>query len=1099
MAAVGRNLMRKLNGALAGVILCFALNINAAQLLSAIPSVNEAPPDSIVQVTAENDGLSLIAREDLPLTGTFWLITSNGYSLPMPCAPLDQSLPIYAISDNVFLADGTGGLTALNPHREGYNTVAGVLAAQANAVENLVSQNEMRPMMRAMGMDASSPFDGFSLGTFTNDAANYTWDTNQLWLEITNVTPATTFANLHHATNQVYAIWSTTDLATPLNQWQVATEFWPTDTNCQPFTVQNFGGLNQYLRAEDWTDVDSDGDGIPDWWIWNYFGDLSETATNLDTQGNTFGYDYANHLDPNVISFTVRLGNQNFNTLTATGSFVVVSGVPSYEAVLVNDTNLADAIWQPYDGSITMNLGSTDGVYSVTLGLKGRAADSQVSWIGTDVTLNRQTPQITITSPTNGIVAQPWLQLQGYATLPLDKVTYDLNDVSNQLGSFIKSTIDTNTFSYTTDYFECCDLLLNEGTNRIALHATDPAGNVFTTNLTVVLDFNTATNPVIQLTWPQNDMKLCGDSFTLRGWTEDAAALVNATITDRNGDTNTVSGIVSRDGKLWVQNIPLNSGTNFITLTVTNTAGLSSATNFMVVKSDMTLALTSVDGDLWLPTVAVNGVISDTNAPVWCNGVQGTNNGDGTWRVDNVPVSEGGIASFDMSTLPPGAPDPNNNTNLVKQDELVMESAIWHMKSHMLSGPLLYEGERQQIDGSFAWGQGGHLHSVYQPLDLDQNVIGTTTVDSVLSSNGTFIVSSHLVDSWGTDITDTNASPFVIAEENGSFTHTSPGQGWSKSSTVKMVLHTGGIGLPGSQVLVEADGTVAEEWPISSNLPPTEITAEQVGQLDDSGSAYGAFKDGKPVRVTHKASPPMVSSRSAAPTYRLTHETWFPALTDTNLARLNIGVGEYVDLKGMPNNTVWTGPGLPPTTNSGVTFIAPSNAVPTGTKATVSAYIPNTATMKAEFTVFPPTSATSVIRSTDTYPAGDQGAGMHLRVTWHPTNVSFYRVQMLEVSGPATNITGYFTNYPASEFWHSPNTNWVPLTEDNSWLDHSACAGYPPPWVPGGFDRDIPVQWRIDEDTNVNNFPHELAQKRITSTDGTTTVTKLGSSTTRTP
>ena len=64
------------------------------------------------------------------------------------------------------------------------------------------------------------------------------------------------------------------------------------------------------MKAEDWTGVDSDADGIPDWWIWQYFGNLSETATNLDSQGNTLGYDFANGLDPNVIAFSVSVGSQ---------------------------------------------------------------------------------------------------------------------------------------------------------------------------------------------------------------------------------------------------------------------------------------------------------------------------------------------------------------------------------------------------------------------------------------------------------------------------------------------------------------------------------------------------------------------------------------------------------------------------------------------------------------------------------------------------------------------------------------------------------------------------------------------------------------------
>jgi hypothetical protein len=34
------------------------------------------------------------------------------------------------------------------------------------------------------------------------------------------------------------------------------------------------------------------------------------------------GYGYAHNLDPNGISFTMRLGNQNFNTTNATSSYL---------------------------------------------------------------------------------------------------------------------------------------------------------------------------------------------------------------------------------------------------------------------------------------------------------------------------------------------------------------------------------------------------------------------------------------------------------------------------------------------------------------------------------------------------------------------------------------------------------------------------------------------------------------------------------------------------------------------------------------------------------------------------------------------------------
>jgi len=123
---------------------------------------------------------------------------------------------------------------------------------------------------------------------------------------------------------------------------------------------------------------------------------------------------------------------------------------------------------------------------------------------------------------------------------------------------------------------------------------------------------------------------------------------------------------------LRVEDLPLAGGTNLLTLSVTNAAGLSNVTNICLVKSAMTLCVTNIDGDLWQPTVNVGGFISDASYAVWVNGVQGVNYGDGTWLATNVPVSPGGVASFDLSAVNGG--DPGANTNIDKQPRLYMES-----------------------------------------------------------------------------------------------------------------------------------------------------------------------------------------------------------------------------------------------------------------------------------------------------------------------------------------------------------------------------------------------------------------------------------------
>ena len=164
-----------------------------------------------------------IPAEEVPPVGTFYSAQNPG-SAPFPFN--FQALPAWNLGNGMWLLDDLDA--------------------------DMVAQRST--MSRAISMGAPMPGDGggdSGGGDVTNNYVSYTWDTNQLWLAISNVSNNTTFANLHNGTNQVYAIWGTTNLATPFASWNVATEVWPTDTNCQPFTVQNSNWEDLYLRAED--------------------------------------------------------------------------------------------------------------------------------------------------------------------------------------------------------------------------------------------------------------------------------------------------------------------------------------------------------------------------------------------------------------------------------------------------------------------------------------------------------------------------------------------------------------------------------------------------------------------------------------------------------------------------------------------------------------------------------------------------------------------------------------------------------------------------------------------------------------------------------
>jgi hypothetical protein len=231
----------------------------------------------------------------------------GGVIFPMPFLPQDASGPIYQITDNQFIVDNTGGELAVpaRPRRFGMqiqstSDIASALAAQADGLVSFINQIQdaqfNREFAAAFGLD--DPMDSSGGGSFMAPL----YDTNGLWLQITTVSNGLAYLNLYNASNQVYAIWATTNLVTPLADWQVVTELWPTldQTNVLPFTVATLDQPIQFFRAEDWTGVDGDGDGLPDWWEWKYFGNFSHVGTDHDVNGNTLLYDYQHGIDPNL-------------------------------------------------------------------------------------------------------------------------------------------------------------------------------------------------------------------------------------------------------------------------------------------------------------------------------------------------------------------------------------------------------------------------------------------------------------------------------------------------------------------------------------------------------------------------------------------------------------------------------------------------------------------------------------------------------------------------------------------------------------------------------------------------------------------------------
>jgi hypothetical protein len=505
---------------------------------------------------------------------------------------------------------------------------------QQNAAPHLLT--------RAMGLEMDSQDIGRS---------NCTIDTNSLWLEITNVANGLAYLNLHNSTNQIYAIWSASNL---LAEWNVETEVWP-DTNqnqtVTPFTVPTLERQNLFVRAQDWTDVLGDG-GIPLWWYWLYFGRTDLLATNLNSVGSTLLFDYTNNLDPNFLVFSIVVTNQYVNTSSPVLPLILGGGSAFDMAVLVNDANHADAVWQPYNSNVVVHLNAGDGGYDVRVGLRKSPINTNQVWNGTYLILDTVPPLLVVTNPMPGMVSQSPIQLQGYANKPLIGLTFDVSNATgiftNQTGYLTGLFYDDNLSAYTTNYFQCPDIGLGNGTNFITLHATDLAGN--TANVCLMLDYVPNTNsPVLNLIWPPDGTQISDNNFTVQAQTDDNTSTVMAVIADSNDNTNTVSGLVEQNGTIWVKDLPLAAGANQLTLTVANASG-SSTTNLTVYQSSVLVTVAPLTADqLNQTSITVTGTISEPGDTVTVNGVPASVvDEEGNWEAYDVPVSAYGTAIIDV-------------------------------------------------------------------------------------------------------------------------------------------------------------------------------------------------------------------------------------------------------------------------------------------------------------------------------------------------------------------------------------------------------------------------------------------------------------------
>ncbi len=403
--------------------------------------------------------------------------------------------------------------------------------------------------------------------------------------------------------------------------------------------------------------VDIDADGLPDWWELEHFGNLSQPSDgDFDDDGISNLDEYSTASDPNSISFYTLFQSLRVNGETAPGAVTTLAGHPSYIALLVDSTNVQTAAWSSFlSTNFTANIGSAEAQHSVMIGLKGRATNSEPTWNSYWITRDTTVPLIVLTNPASEVVFQPVLQLRGYSPEPLLAIRFNVTNSSGVLtnlpGYVTSQFVNTNTLEITTNWFACTHAPLAPGTNHIALIAFDWAGNVSTNEWDIVFVYPTNA-PALSIVWPQDGEMLSGTNFALRGRISDPTASVTAEVIG-DGVTNMASAVIERDGKFWIENLPLAEGSNVINLLAVDTGTNSVRTNLVVTKSSLALAIEPLEeSTLNQPFITVYGTINVSDHKVWVNGVEVTNVVGGGWSVEGVPVNEGGTAVIQARAIP---------------------------------------------------------------------------------------------------------------------------------------------------------------------------------------------------------------------------------------------------------------------------------------------------------------------------------------------------------------------------------------------------------------------------------------------------------------
>jgi hypothetical protein len=581
------------------------------------------------------------------------------------------------------------------------------------------------------------------------------------------------------------------------------------------------------------------------------------------------GYFKATRADTPIGNASLMVANlTNTYVLTNALTATIDGGVAASMAIVVNGTNLSGARWLPFTATPIIHLGSfADGRYTIWIGVKG--TNGVEFWTMVWVVRDSVPPRVTITSPTNSTTSRPMIQIQGLSVEPLSRISFDITNaagiLTNRQGHIVGQYYDTNLLVFTTNYFECLDVELTNGLNTITLRATDVAGNECVTNynftLTPIGDSNA---PAIAILWPPSGYRIGGSNLTIHGYMDDPTATILAKLISSDGETNTTKALVERHGVFWFENMPLNPGTNNITLIATDFSGNTSLTNLILIPSEVTIEIyPAATSELWLPTTTISGTVSDNSYAVFVNGIEAIVDGSGAWSASDVPINAGGTAYFAVVATPPSQSTNSSPAVQLKPQVKDMEIRVVSMQGAYSNGP-----DNANCKWQWLYGKGGFWR--YEVPEFTSGYIEWTNrsggyeVWQGVRPTGTLLLSgSHQFQEFFWERGSIGSANGIITSDVE--VHLLTG-GKAKSKVRRLYLFTGNA--------IGYRDTRSIEWPFDSWNNPVRLYVFQVlggnsfyvptnslavgglGKLDNEGELFAGVEDNADIDITIQAKVP---------------------------------------------------------------------------------------------------------------------------------------------------------------------------------------------------------------------------------------------------